>query len=113
KTGRFSLDGKQLELLTAGLNNIWGFTLRANGQWYGSEANDIGYSVVPLEEGAAFSGIGNEKFRPYQPFFPSIHPFRVGGTGLSGLAFSEDKTGGFPEEWKNVGFLANPITNSI
>lgn len=113
KIGRFSLDGKKIEVITAGLNNIWGFTLKANGQWYGSEANDLGYSIVPLEQGAAFSGIGNEKFRSYQPFFPPIHTFRVGGTGLSGLAFSEDKNGGFPDEWKDVGFLANPITNSI
>src|SRR5690606_22233660 len=70
-------------------------------------------SVVPLEAGAAFPGIGNEKFRAYQPFYPPVHNFQVGGTGLSGLAFSEDDTGGFPEQWKNVGFLANPITNSI
>ncbi len=113
KIGRFSKNGRKIEVLTAGLNNIWGYTLRADGAWYGSEANDIGYSVVPLEEGAAFPGIGGEKFRPYQPFYPSIHSFRVGGTGLSGLAFSEDDRDGFPEYWKHVGFLANPITNTI
>lgn len=113
KIGRFSGDGHKIEIVNAGLNNIWGYTLRANGEWYGSEANDIGYSIVPLDEGTAFPGIGSEKFRPYQPFYPSIHPFRVGGTGLSGLAFSDDDKDGFPNEWKDVGFLANPITNSV
>jgi len=113
KIGKFTPDGRNLEVLVAGLNNIWGYTLRGDGQWYGSEANDLGYSIVPLDEGSAFPGIGNEKFRPYQPFYPPIHEFRVGGTGLSGLAFSDDETGGFPEPWRNVGFLANPITNSI
>jgi len=113
KIGRFSPDGQNLEVLVAGLNNIWGYTLRSDGQWYGSEANDLGYAIVPLEEGTAFPGIGNEKFRPYQPFHPPIHAFRVGGTGLSGLAFSDDEKHGFPAEWRDVGFLANPITNSI
>jgi putative membrane-bound dehydrogenase-like protein len=113
KTGRFRPNGKSIEVLTSGLNNIWGYTLRANGQWFGSEANDLGYSVVPLEQSTAFPGIGGEKFRPYQPMYPAIHSFRVGGTGLSGLAFSEDEPGSFPEPWRNVAFLANPITNAI
>ncbi|MDA8876244.1 HEAT repeat domain-containing protein [Akkermansiaceae bacterium] len=113
KTARFSLDGKKLELVTSGLNNIWGYQLRANGQWYGSEANDKGMSVVPMESKTGYLGIGNDKLRPYQPMVPQLHKFRVGGTGLSGLAFSEDDAGGFPEEWKNVALLANPITNTI
>src|SRR3546814_13331686 len=42
-----------------------------------------------------------------------LHQFRVGGTGISGLAFSEDSNGSFPEEWNNVASLANPITSTI
>src|SRR3546814_20398931 len=42
-----------------------------------------------------------------------LHQFRVGGTGISGLAFSEDSNGSFPEEWNNVAFLATPITRTI
>ena len=113
KTARFSTDGNKLELVTSGLNNIWGYQLRDNGQWYGSEANDKGMSIVPMEAGTGYLGIGNDKLRPYQPMVPQMHQFRVGGTGLSGLAFDESDTGGFPEKWKNVALLANPITNTI
>ena len=113
KIARFSIDAKKMELVSAGLNNIWGFQLRGNGQWYGSEANDLGYSVAPMESGTAFPGIGNERLRFYQPFMPALHDFRVGGTGISGTAFADDISGSFPEEYKNVAFLANPITNTI
>lgn len=113
KIARFTTDGKKLELVNAGLNNIWGYQLRSNGQWYGCEANDLGYSVVPMEPGTAYPGIGNERLRPYQPFMPELHKFRVGGTGISGLAFADDLSGSFPAAWKNVAFLANPITSTI
>ncbi|WP_149240743.1 c-type cytochrome [Dyadobacter sp. 32] len=113
KIVRMSLDARKMELVSNGLNNIWGFQLRGNGQWYGSEANDLGYSVTPMEPGSGFPGIGNERLRPYQPFVPALHPFRVGGTGISGTAFADDASGSFPEAYKNVAFLANPITSSI
>ena len=113
KIARFSLDAKKMELVSSGLNNIWGFQLRGNGQWYGSEANDLGYSVAPMEPGTGFPGIGNERLSPYQPFIPTLHEFRVGGTGISGTAFADDASGSFPEEYKNVAFLANPITSSV
>ncbi|GGB76864.1 PVC-type heme-binding CxxCH protein [Dyadobacter sediminis] len=113
KIARFSLDGRKMEIVSAGLNNIWGFQLRGNGQWYGSEANDLGYSIVPMEPGTAYPGIGNERIRFYQPFMPELHDFRVGGTGISGVAFADDISGSFPDEYKNVAFLANPITSSI
>tara|TARA_R110002096_G_scaffold316010_22_gene510476 strand:+ start:10649 stop:13789 length:3141 start_codon:yes stop_codon:yes gene_type:complete len=113
KIARFSLDGRRLELVASGLNNIWGYQLRANGQWWGSEANDKGMSIVPMEAMTGYLGIGNDKLRAYQPMMPQLHSFRVGGTGLSGLEFSEDDAGGFPDEWKEVALLANPITNTI
>ncbi|MFT5886340.1 MAG: putative heme-binding domain-containing protein [Arcticibacterium sp.] len=113
KIARFSLDAKKIEVVSSGLNNIWGFQLRGNGQWYGSEANDLGYSVVPMEVGTGFPGIGNDRLRPYQPWMPQLHEFRVGGTGISSLAFSDDSKGSFPKEWKDVAFLANPITSTI
>jgi putative heme-binding domain-containing protein len=113
KIGRFSLDGKKIGVVSLGLNNIWGFQLRHNGQWYGSEANDLGYSVAQLEPGSAFPGIGNDRIRPYQPFVPPLHAFRVSGTGISGTAFADDASGSFPDEYKHVAFLANPITSSI
>lgn len=113
KIGRFTEDGKKIEVINAGLNNIWGLQLRNNGLWYGIEANDLGYSVVPMQPGMAYPGIGNDRLRPYQPFVPKLHSFRVGGTGLSGLAFSDDTEGSFPAEYDDVAFLANPITSTI
>lgn len=113
KIARFSMDGKKMNILSSGLNNIWGFQLRHTGEWYGSEANDLGFSSVPLEPGVGFPGIGNERIRSYQPWMPPLHDFRVGGTGISGTAFADDRSGSFPDEWKDVAFLANPITSSI
>ena len=110
---RMSLDGADFNVVSAGLNNIWGFQLRANGQWYATEANDLTWSVVPMEPGTGFRGIGNERIRPYQPWMPELHDFRVGGTGISGLEFSEDGEAGFPPEWKDVAILANPITSTL
>lgn len=114
KIVRFSLNGKQIELVSSGLNNIWGFQLRHNGQWYATEANDLGYSVVPMEPGTGFPGLGNDRLRPYQPFMPPLHEFRVGGTGISSLEFADDGSGvSFPEKWNDVALLANPITSEI
>ncbi|MCM8531016.1 MAG: c-type cytochrome [Lentisphaeraceae bacterium] len=113
KIVKFSLDGEKLELVNAGLNNIWGFQLRGKGQWYGTEANDKGYSVLPMEPQTAMYGIGNEKLYPYQPFLSPLHEFRVGGTGISGLAFADDTSGSFPKEWQDIALLANPISSTI
>ncbi|MGE9270559.1 MAG: DUF7133 domain-containing protein [Verrucomicrobiales bacterium] len=113
KIGRFSLDGNQVEVIGSGLNNIWGFWMRSDGQWWGTEANDRGWSVTPMEPGTGFEGIGGARLRPYQPLMPVLHEFRVGGTGISGLAFNDDESGGFPSEWDDVAFLANPITSAI
>jgi putative membrane-bound dehydrogenase-like protein len=113
KIARFSLDATRIGLVNNGLNNIWGFQLRGNGQWYGSEANDLGFSVVPMEPQSGYPGIGNDRLRPYQPFVSPLHEFRVGGTGISGTAFADDASGSFPEDYRNVAFLANPITSTI
>ncbi|MGJ8633082.1 MAG: PVC-type heme-binding CxxCH protein [Luteolibacter sp.] len=113
KIARFSLDGNKIEIVNNGLNNIWGFQLKANGQWYGTEANDNSYSLTPFHPLMGYSGIGNDKLSPHQPFPGPFHEFKVNGTGISGLAYDENGSRGFPEKWKNIGFLANPITNTI
>jgi putative membrane-bound dehydrogenase-like protein len=111
---RFGLDHQDFEVISSGPNNMWGLQLRANGQWYGSEANDIGYSVTPWEPGSAIGGVARKTIRPYQPTLPAPHKFRVGGTGLSGLAFPDDSAGCFPvDDWKDVALLANPITSTV
>lgn len=113
KIVRMSMDGSKLNVVSAGLNNIWGFQLRANGQYYGTEANDLSWSIVPLEPGTGLKGIGNERIRPYQPWIPQLHDFRVGGTGISGLEFADGMENSFPPAWKDVALLANCITSSI
>jgi len=113
KNLRYSLDGENLEVVSTARDNVWGYQLRANGQWYATSANDNGLSVHPVEDQTGIDGIGGDKIRSYQPLIKSVHDFRVGGTGISGLAFSEDGANGFPAEWEDVAFLANPITNAV
>ena len=113
KNARFSLDGTKLEIVNCHRDNNWGYQILANGQWYATSANDGGYSVLPAEPLSSIKGLGDENIRPYAPFFPPIHKFRVGASGISGLAFSEDGAQGFPAAWENVAILANPITQSL
>ena len=40
---------------------MWGLQLRANGQWYGTEANDRAYCVIPWEHGTAVTGAAFRK----------------------------------------------------
>lgn len=113
KMGRFQPDGTRFEIVAVGLNNIWGFVITREGEMFIQEANDLGYSVVPLAIGANFPGHGMEKFRPYAPWQPAIGDhFRLGGTGLSGLAYAEDEDG-WPEPYRHVMYVANPILQRI
>jgi putative membrane-bound dehydrogenase-like protein len=113
KLGRFRPDGSEFEVIGYGLNNIWGFVLNRQGEMFIQEANDMNYSVVPFQVGSSYPGIGSQKFKPYAPFAPPVADYTMGGTGLSGLALSEDRSGGFPEPWRDVMFVANPITRTI
>ena len=113
KLGRFTPDGSRFEVVAHGLNNIWGVVLNRQGEMFVQEANDLGFSVVPCQIGENFPGIGGQKAKPYAPFAPPTCDFRLGGTGLSGLAISEDLSGGFPDPWREVMLVANPITRSI
>ncbi|MGJ8654903.1 MAG: PVC-type heme-binding CxxCH protein [Akkermansiaceae bacterium] len=113
KNLRAKIDGSKLEIIGTARDNVWGYQVRSNGQWYSTSANDNGLSILPTEEQTGISGIGGDSIRDYQPLLDGVHKFRVGGTGISGLAFSEDGEYGFPKEWENVAFLANPINNSI
>lgn len=113
KMGRFRPDGSEFEVISYGLNNIWGLSLGREGEMFIQEANDMNYSVVPFQVGSSFPGIGNQKFKPYAPLAPPVANFKMGGTGLSGLALSEDPTGTFPDPWHEVMFVANPITHTI
>ncbi len=113
KMARLKPDGSSFELVEAGLNNIWGFVINRQGEMFIQEANDLGYPVVPLTVGANYPGIGMDKLKPYAPWQPSLgNHFQMGGTGLSGLALSEDRDN-WPEPYADVMFVANPITRKI
>lgn len=112
KVGRFRKDGSGFEVFTHGLLNVWGIVFDEEGDFWIQEANDIGYSVVPAFPGTSYPGLGRHRSRPYTPWHPPLADFRVGGTGLSGLALSQDLPG-FPEPFQDVFLLANPITRRI
>ena len=112
KVGRFRSDGSKFEVVGIGLNNIWGFVIDRNGDKWIQEANDLGYSMTPFEHGMSYPGIGSEKFHSHSPWRPRLAEYRVGGTGLSGLAQSGDRNG-FPPPWDQTFFLANPIISSV
>ena len=91
KMARFTPDGQKFEIVSAGLNNIWGFVISREGEMFAQEANDLGYPVTEFQIGDNFPGIGNDKLKPYAPFRPApVSDFQMGGTGLSGLALAED-----------------------
>ncbi len=105
-------DGSQFEVTSTGPNNIWGLVMTAEGETFIQEANDYGYPVMPFHEYAYYPGGMEARKKSYQPDFPPQAEFRMGGTGLSGLALT-DKDGIFPDGWRDVMFVANPITNRI
>ena len=112
KVGRFKADGSRFEVVGTGLNNIWGFVIDSRGGMWIQEANDLGYPVVPFYLGASYPGIGDHRARPYSPMFPPLSDFAMGGTGLSGLALSEDPRD-FPEPYGGAMIIANPIARSV
>ncbi|MAF66269.1 MAG: hypothetical protein CMJ84_11515 [Planctomycetes bacterium] len=112
KVGRFRRDGSRFEVVGTGLNNIWGFVVDRLGDMWIQEANDLGYPLVPFEHGASYPGIGDHRARPHSPWRPTTAEFRMGGTGLSGLALSQDRDG-FPPPWDETFFVANPILSAV
>lgn len=112
KMARMQPDGSRFELCQAGLNNIWGFVITREGEMFIQEANDMGYPVAPFPVGANYPGIGMEKLKPYAPWQPALASFQMGGTGLSGLAKSEDRDA-WPAPYADVFYVANPITRRV
>lgn len=113
RMAKFRPDGSRFTITSNGPCNIWGLVLNGEGESFIQEANDFGYPVMPFHEYANYPGCSNRQWKSYAPEFPGTAPdFKMGGTGLSGLALT-DKNGAFPEAWRDVMLVANPITNKV
>jgi putative membrane-bound dehydrogenase-like protein len=113
RMAKFRPDGSQFTITSQGPCNIWGLVINGEGEAFIQEANDYGYPVMPFEEFANYPGCSDKQMKSYAPEFPgTATDFRMGGTGLSGLALT-DKNGPFPGPWRDVMLVANPITNTI
>ncbi len=112
KLARFKPDGSRFEIIGWGPCNIWGLVLDRHGEVFIQEANDQGWPMMPFLEGGSYPLCGDDVPRPYAPPFPKTGEMEMGGTGLSGLALSEGGDS-FPGPWRDVFFVANPITRKI
>ncbi|HSI13132.1 MAG TPA: PVC-type heme-binding CxxCH protein [Chthoniobacter sp.] len=113
RMAKFRPDGSQFTITSQGPCNIWGLVINGEGEGFIQEANDYGYPVMPFHEFANYPGCSDKQMKSYAPEFPGTAPdFKMGGTGLSGLALT-DKAGPYPEQWRDVMLVANPITNRI
>lgn len=109
---RMRPDGGGFEVTSTGPNNIWGLILTGEGEAFIQEANDYGYPVMPFHDYAYYPGGMARHKRSYQPDFPPTAPFRLGGTGLSGLALLESGPGRVADADLTV-LVANPITTKL
>ena len=109
---RMRPDGSEFEVTSVGPNNIWGLVITGEGETFIQEANDYGYPVMPFHEYAYYPGGMEALKKSYQPDFPPQAEFRMGGTGLSGLALIE--SGPLKDkEATHTMAVANPITSKI
>jgi putative membrane-bound dehydrogenase-like protein len=112
RMARFRPDGSFFEPTSVGPCNIWGLVLTGEGEAFIQEANDFGYPVMPFHEYALYPGCADRLAKSYQPPFPVQAPdFKMGGTGLSGLALSD--VGVWPKGFDGVMYVANPITSKV
>src|SRR6185503_9733665 len=130
RMAKFRYDGSDFEITSQGPCNIWGLVLDGEGQAWIQEANDYGYPVMPFHEYANYPGCSDAQRKSYAPEFPgTASEFRMGGTGLSGLALSDaapsplngERAGvrgeavrnTFPAPYAGIFYIANPIVRKI
>jgi putative membrane-bound dehydrogenase-like protein len=125
RMAKFRYDGSEFEITSQGPCNIWGLAMTAEGETWIQEANDYGYPTMPFHEYANYPGCSDAQWKSYAPEFPGTAPdFRMGGTGLSGLAITDKPAStlqrfnastnlSWPEAYCDVHYIANPITRKI
>jgi putative membrane-bound dehydrogenase-like protein len=109
---RMRPDGSEFEVTSVGPNNIWGLVITGEGETFIQEANDYGYPIMPFHEYAYYPGGMEALKKSYQPDFPPQAEFRMGGTGLSGLALIESGRLKDKDATHSMA-VANPITSKI
>lgn len=112
RMAKFRYDGSDFDITSQGPCNIWGLVLKANGEAFIQEANDYGYPMMQFHEYANYPGCSDAQFKSYAPIYPGTAPdFQMGGTGLSGLAWSDKNH--WPSPYNEIFYIANPITRKI
>ena len=107
-------DGTDTRIIGAGLNNIWAWAHSRTGRVFFHEANDLGYSVVPFEEDTSYPSFIATKLHPASPLHPpTAEGLNLGGTGFSGMAICDDRSGSYPAPWQGLFYVANPILGKI
>ncbi|HEV7866139.1 MAG TPA: PVC-type heme-binding CxxCH protein, partial [Chthoniobacteraceae bacterium] len=102
RMAKFRPDGSGFDITSNGPCNIWGLVLNGEGEAFIQEANDFGYPVMPFHEYANYPGCSDAQWKSYAPEFPGTAPdFRMGGTGLSGLAILDKAWAAFLR--RNIG----------
>lgn len=110
----FTPQGNGLRVLSAGMNNIWAWAQDRLGRVFIHEANDWGHSLTPFEEDSSYVSFIGTSIHPDVPMHPPTAPdLNLGGTGFSGIAVSDDRSGSFQGTWRNAFFVANPIIGRI
>ncbi|MEM7396756.1 MAG: hypothetical protein AAF492_30880, partial [Verrucomicrobiota bacterium] len=109
---RIRPDGSGFEVTSVGPNNIWGLALTGEGEAFIQEANDYGYPIMAFHEYAYYPGGMRAFKKSYQPSFPPSTTFRMGGTGLSGLALLENGPAVDTEADLSM-LVANPIISKV
>ncbi len=110
----FAPHGNELRVISAGMNNIWAWAQDRLGRVFIHEANDWGYSLTPFEEDSSYVSFIGAPIHPDAPLHPPTAPgLNFGGTGFSGLAVSDDRSGSFQGAWRDAFFVANPIIGKI
>ena len=113
KFASFRPNGTEFRIIGAGLNNTWGVLLKRDGTMWVQEANCFDHCIAPFEGGVHYHGWNEEPYIKDAPWQPGVGEVDLGSTGLSGLAQSEDREGGFPAEWQARKLIANAVTGAI
>jgi putative membrane-bound dehydrogenase-like protein len=118
-TYRFTKDGSRLEFLHQFNNNTWGLGFNAEGDVFGSTANNHPsfYGGIPASVYASGKGLTAKSVAStpqFQPITPNIRQVDVfnGYTAAAGHAFANSNN--FPEAWRGkVAFVNGPTGNLL